>query len=215
MKKVLFSVLVVLVLLWNCGLVFAQKKDKGRGRRDRHKQIRKARQADANETSRPVKGKRTNWQERSRKHAQEQEKWRKMERKIQGKLDAMSGKNAEHQLEVVNTKMAQEQAKHARRLARFNRIRKLAVAEDKADIVKRVDKLRQREAQRYARKYGILAARKTRLGQRKEGKGRMPTKAERDRRGKKRERRHTEADIGKRGSRGKERQESAADSNNP
>lgn len=204
MKKVLFSGLILLVVSWSCVMVFAQEKGKARGPRGRSIPTRKGR-ADANETSKSVRGKQT----QPGKRTQEQEKWQKMEQKVKDDLKALEGKGVDHQLEVVNTKITQEEAKHMRRAARLARIRELAVEEGKTDIVERVDKLRQKETQRYAKKYGILKSRKYRLAQGKPGRHRIPTKAERERRRKKRER-DRESSMQERGSRSKE---SATDSN--
>ncbi|MHC4260147.1 MAG: hypothetical protein ACYSTF_07040 [Planctomycetota bacterium] len=232
MKKALFSVLIVLVLSWSCGTVLAKDKGKGKGGRPEKEATEKAKEkessreaGDAKEVKKPGKDKRAQAKERVLKRIKKHEKEQGTKRKAGEGLKAGSDANRptdkaarvkgrERQFEILQKKTAQEEAKHMRRQARLQRIRELAVAEGKTDIVARVDKLLQRENERYAKKQQILKRRESRLSQSKEGKRRMPTKTERDRRGKRRERRYKEGDIGKRGSRGKKREESTADSNN-
>jgi hypothetical protein len=219
MKRVQFSVFVMLVLLWNCGMVFAQEKGGGRGRRERYKQIRKGReksggqQGDANETRRPAKGTRTGMRKQLRKRTEEREKMREMERKVKEGLDRSKGESVKHQLEMVQKKVAQEQVKHMRRLARLDRIRQLAAEEGRTDIVKRVDELRRKEQQRYGKKQGILKGRESRLARRKEGGRRIPSKLDREQQRKRRERYDRGTGPGKRRSKGKEREGRTADSN--
>jgi hypothetical protein len=112
---------------------------------------------------------------------------------------------------MIQKKMAKEDEKHTRRVARLARIRELAVQEGKTDIVERVDKLRSKESQRWSKKRGILKARQERLTLYDEnGRRRMPTKEEREKRREKRERRAKESGGQERGSRG---EESITDSN--
>lgn len=206
MKKVWFSVLILLVLSWSCGTVFAKEKGKGRGPRGGSVLAKKG-QADANEAGKSAKG--ASSRKGSRKKTKDEEKLLEMERKVKERLDAAKGKGREHQLEMIQKKMAQEDEKHTRRAARLARIRELAVQEGKTDIVERVDKLRSKEANRWSKKRGILKARQERLTLYDEnGRRRMPTKEEREKRKKKRERRARESAVEERGS-----EESTTDSN--
>jgi hypothetical protein len=72
MKKVLFSLLIVLVLLWSCGTIFAKgsgkgKAERGQGKRtERIEKKNKGTQADSNEPTGQVKGKRVRQREQQR-----------------------------------------------------------------------------------------------------------------------------------------------------
>jgi hypothetical protein len=160
MKKVLFSVLVVLVVMWSCSIVLAQGRDKTRGRRgkgwraERVRQKRKGREADANESGGQDKGKRTRDRKRPRK-------MREMVRK--GKEEFKAGKGIAQRFEAIQKQIAHEKAKYLRRVARMKRIHELALEEGNEDIVKRVDTLRQKEQGRYERKRRILRVRRRRL----------------------------------------------------
>lgn len=155
MKKALFSVLIVLVLLLNCGTVFAQ----GRGR-----------QADANEPAwqaearrmrdrEPQREREMRRKERQKTHEirlREREKTRRARDVGQpaGKLG--KGKEHQQQLEALQTRMAHEKAKHLRRVARLNRIRGLAAEEDTTKTAIRVDRLLQLEQRRYDHKRQLM-----------------------------------------------------------
>ena len=164
MKKVLFSVLIVLVLLWSFGVVFAQGRGKAGSRRKGDKQAIKEqkrswrRQADANESERLAKGGRTRARKRFQKRLEEQEKMREMMRK--GKEGFKVGKDTAQQFEAIQKQIAHEEAKHLRRVTRMKRIQELALEEGNEDIVKRVDTLRQKEEGRYERKRRILRIRR-------------------------------------------------------
>lgn len=197
MKKVLFSVLILLVLSWGCETVFAKQESKGRGPRGKRALTKKG--GDANEAGKSAKG--AGSRKGSRKKTEDEEKLLKMEQKVKEQLDAAKGKGREHQLEMIQKKMAKEDEKHIRRVARLARIRELAVQEGKTDIVERVDKLRSKESQRWSKKRGILKARQERLTLYDEhGRRRRPTKKEREKRREKRERRARELDAQERGS---------------
>ena len=160
MKKVLFSVLVVFVVMWSCSIVFAQGRDKTRGRRgrdwraERAKQKRKGREADANESVGQDKGKRTRSRKRPRKMRETMRK---------GKEEFKAGKGTTQKFKAAEKQIAREKAKHLRRLVWMKRIRELALEEGNEDVVKRVDMLRQKEMRRHEHKRGILRMRRRKL----------------------------------------------------
>jgi hypothetical protein len=160
MKKVLFSVLVVFVVMCSCSIVFAQGRDKTRGRRgrdwraERAKQKRKGREADANESVGQDKGKRTRGRKRPRK-------MRGMMRK--GREEFKAGKGTTQKFKAAQKQIAREKAKHLRRLVWMKRIRELALEEGNEDVVKRVDMLRQKEMKRHEHKRGIMRMRRSKL----------------------------------------------------
>lgn len=171
MKKVLFSVLVVLVMLWSCNIVIAQGRGRARGRRGEDKRAEevkekgRGRQADAYESGRQDRGKR----KRGRKSPR---KMREMMRK--GKERFKGGKDITQQLETIQKQIVHENAKHLRRLARMKRIRELALEEGNKDIVKRVDMLQQKEQRRYEHKREILRMRNRMFMRGRERKVRPP-----------------------------------------
>lgn len=152
MKKVLFSVLVVLVLLWNCGV--------GRGADKENRQAKgvqeKAggRQFDAYERRGQAKGKRMRGRKQLRK--KERKEIRETRRKGKEKFKAEEGKDIRQQLKALQTQIVHEKAKHLRRLAWTKRIRELAVEEKNEDIIKRANNLWQKEQLRYSHKQDTL-----------------------------------------------------------
>lgn len=153
MKKVLLSLLIVLVLVWNCSEVSAQDKGKakGPGGQEKAKRERKSRQADANEPSEQGKEKRVRGRvpERVRELVQ-----RKKHRKERQKIRVMRGKGKGHQqqLKALKAQMVHEEVKHRRRIARLKRIRELAAKENDTKTVERVIKLLKMELRRHERK---------------------------------------------------------------
>ncbi len=149
MKKGLLSLLIVLVLAWSCGTVFAQGKGKGAGRQgertEKLQRKHKSRQADANEPGGQGKEKRVRRQEHRRKQ------W-EMRRKERQKIRVTRGKGHQQQLKSLKTQMVHEEAKHRRRIARLNRIRELAAEENDTKTVERVAKLLEMELLRHNRK---------------------------------------------------------------
>jgi len=147
MKKGLLSLLIVLVLAWSCGTVFAQGKGKGAGgqgkRAEKLQRKHKSRQVDANEPGGQGKEKRVRRRE-----------LREMRRKERQKIREIKGKGKEHQqqLKAFEAQMLHEEAKHRRRIARLKRIRELAVEENDTKTVKRVAKLLEMELLRHNRK---------------------------------------------------------------
>lgn len=158
MKKVLFSVLIALVLLWNCGAVFAQ----GKGQ-----------QADAYERSE---------QKQLEMRRKDRLKMREMRRKGKEKSKVgeykgkgkRKGKGLKEQLEILRMETTKEKAKHLRRLAWMKRIRELAVEGGSTDIVKRVGDLRRKELLRHEHKQQILRTHKRMLTGARGRKGRQP-----------------------------------------
>jgi len=166
MRKALFSV-VVLVLLWNCGTVFAQEQGKAKQTNEQDKQKRRAQkigrgwQSDANELRRRVEAGRERIRGRRREQRQmrreELLKVREMGRRERAGQDVNQpagklgkGRDYQQQLDALKTQMVHEEAKHLKRIARLKRIRELAVGE--ASTIARVDKLMQKEQLRYDRK---------------------------------------------------------------
>ena len=160
MKKGLLSLLIVLVLAWSCGTVFAQGKGKGAGgqgkRAEKLQREHKSQQADANEPGGQGKEKRV--RERERRRAQPLREagreQREMRRKERQKIREIKGKGKGHQqqLKAFEAQMVHEEAKHRRRIARLKRIRELAAEENDTKTVERVAKLLEMELLRYNRK---------------------------------------------------------------
>lgn len=149
MKKGLLSLLIVLVLAWSFGTVFAQGKGKGAGgqakRAEKLQRKHKSRQVDANEPGGQGKEKRVRRQEHRRKQ------W-EMRRKERQKIRVTRGKGHQQQLKSLKTQMVHEEAKHRRRIARLKRIRELAAEENDTKTVERVAKLLEMELLRHNRK---------------------------------------------------------------
>jgi len=145
----LLSLLIVLVLAWSCGTVFAQGKGKGAGRQGKRteklQRKHKSRQADANEPGGQGKEKRVRRQEHRRKQ-------REIRRKERQKIRVTRGKGHQQQLKSLKTQMVHEEAKHRRRIARLKRIRELAAEENDTKTVERVAKLLEMELLRHNRK---------------------------------------------------------------
>jgi len=173
MKKVLLSVVITLILLWNCGTAFPQGKRKDpnsvKGRIEGERETDKGRRSvDPNVLRREAELKRLQnlGQERDRMR-QLREKQRKdlmkryqerreeRERFLKGagaeRLEGEFGEGVDHQqqLKALQTQMAKEDAKHLKRMARLKRIEELAAGEDSKQIATRIVKLRRREQQRY------------------------------------------------------------------
>ena len=225
MKKVLFSVLVVLVVLWSCSIVLAQ----GRGADRENKQAKRVqekawgRQSDAYERRGQAKGKRMRGRKQLRK--KERGEIRETRRKGKGKSGigsdvnqpagkAGKGKGLEQQQKVLQKKIAQERAKHMRRTARLKRIGELAKAENKTDMVKRVNILLRKEQERYIKKQQILTRRAHGLTLRGERRGPPLSEHERELRRKRLKRIERRMYGEKHKSKSKEKKESTpADSN--
>jgi len=162
MKKALFSVLIVLFLLWNFGVVFAQGAGEGKGVNKREEQAKKLRgknrggEAGAYEPGARAKRKQVRKQKEFERLMEERLKKREMRLKGKGKFKAGKGKGLEQQLEALRKQIAHEEAKHNRRLARLRRIQQLGVEHGKKDIADKADRLLQKEQQRYDRKQRVL-----------------------------------------------------------
>lgn len=147
-------------------------------------------QADANKPPAQSKGKQTRQQKRQQTQTRQQQKSREITRKgkakpeaaqdvnkpsgkfIKGKaerkvkaqsVEKQIGKEHQQQLKAIQRQMAHEQAKHRRRLARLNRIRELAAKEGLTETVERVDKLLEKEQQRYDRKHQRIQQRRQKV----------------------------------------------------
>jgi hypothetical protein len=169
MKKILFAVLITLIVLANYGTASAQSKGAGRegGKTERVRERRKAQQADANEPRGQVEAAQAQEErERERRERRRQELMRLRKVRLQererarlagdvNRPEAEPGKGKEHQqqLAAMRAKIERERAKHLERTAKLERIRELAVAEESSETIARVDKLMQKERQRYTRKH--------------------------------------------------------------
>ncbi len=162
MKKALFSVLIVLFLLWNFGVVFAQEAGEGKGINKREEQAKKLRgknrggEAGAYEPGAREKRKQVRKKKEFDRLRQELPKKREMGLKGKGKFKAGKGKSREQQLEAIRKQIAHEEAKHNRRLARLRRIQQLGVEYGKKDIADKAGNLLQKEQQRYDHKQRVL-----------------------------------------------------------
>ena len=183
MKKILFSALIALVLLWNCGAVFAQGRGEGRGARGEDKQTKKVqkkgrgRQTDAYERSeqKQLEMRRKDRLKMREMRRKGKEKSKVGEDKGKGKRKGKGkGKGLKEQLETLEMETTKEKAKHLRRLAWMKRIRELAVEGGSTDIVKRVGDLRRKELLRHEHKQQILRTHKRMLMGARGRKGRQP-----------------------------------------
>lgn len=185
MKKILFSALIALVLLWNCGAVFAQGRGEGRGARGEDKQTKKVqkkgrgRQTDAYERSeqKQLEMRRKDRLKMREMRRKGKEKSKVGEDKGKGKRKGKGkgkGKGLKEQLEKLEMESTKEKAKHLRRLAWMKRIRELAVEGGSTDIVKRVGDLRRKELLRHEHKQQILRTHKRMLMGARGRKGRQP-----------------------------------------
>ncbi|MFH1615691.1 MAG: hypothetical protein ABIG61_11495 [Planctomycetota bacterium] len=83
------------------------------------------------------------------------------------------GKKHQQQLDAVKNKIAREQAKHLKRKTRLERIRELALAQEDTKTVERVDKLIEKEQNRYDRKQSQMQKKQQdilELSQKEQGK---------------------------------------------
>jgi len=168
MKNVLFPALIVLVLLWNYGTIFAQSQGKGSDANEQDRLTEKIRTMgrrlppDANELRRQAEIRRLldRNREQREKRRLEQLKAREMARiereRSRGGRDInqpgaqlVKGKDHQQRLEALRKQMDREQDKHLKRIARLKRIRELAVEEDSKQTVTRVDNIVRKELRRY------------------------------------------------------------------
>lgn len=171
MKKVLLSILVLLILLSNSSAVFAKDKGKGGGAGRGLKGTTKVRQKgrepriDVGEQGERGKAKRVRKEERRKMREMEAEgkkkakggedvNWpgRKFGKGAAEEKQVGRGREHQQQLGAVRTQMTHEEAKHLRRQARLQRLRELAVEEGKTETIARIDKLIEKEQGRYGRK---------------------------------------------------------------
>jgi len=172
MKKVLFAVTVVLVLLWTCGSILAQGAGRGAGQEKPAEGVRapgRARRPDANDPYRRAKGMevRSREIERERMDRRMAERLKMREERIKERERARKelgielpegelgqGKGFQKQVEAVKKQMVHEEQKHLRRFARLKRIRGLAAKE--SATVTRVENLIRKEQRRYDLKRGRM-----------------------------------------------------------
>lgn len=190
MKKVILSLLILLVLTWSCDTVFAQGKSKGKGKGRQDKQADKveekkagkgkAVEKNAGEPKGKGKGKVVETDAgkgkgKGKGKAAEKDTARDKDR---GRVKAAEkdtakgrGKGHQQQLKALEAQMFHEEAKHVKRVARLERIRELAAEEGNTKTVARVDKLLGKERQRYDRKLQRMQERKHKILQLAEGVG--------------------------------------------
>ena len=163
MKKILFLLLVFFVLLCHSRTSFAQGKDKGKD--GKGKENKKAQKVQKKAAGRKTDANKPVWKGQKRPtpaHRERMERTRKAKHKAMdtrqkqgkekaGKLPAR-GKEHQQQTKAFEKQMGHEKAKHTKRVARLNRIRGLAVAENDLKTAKRVDKLIIKERERFSRK---------------------------------------------------------------
>ncbi len=175
MKKTANLILIMLVLSLAAG-AFAQGKGKGKSEDTtpvqpaQGKQLRSVKQqSDANEITDSVQ--RQN-RERMRGRMQQQQQAQQRSRQAQGagaigekaakqteaaqtaaeeKVTA-KGKGHQQQMQAFQKKFERERAKHQRRIARIKRIRRLAQNEGDQKIIGRVNKLLEKENNRYKKR---------------------------------------------------------------
>jgi hypothetical protein len=180
MKKALFSVLIVLFLLWNFGAVSAQGAGKGKGVNKKEEQAKKLRgknrggEAGAYEPGAREKRKQVRKKKEFDRLREDRLKKREMRLKGKGKFKAGKGKSREQQLESLRKRFAHEEAKHNRRLARLRRIQQLGVEHGKKNIADKVAKLLQKEENRYSRKKRLLERHERMLSIGRSPKARRP-----------------------------------------
>jgi hypothetical protein len=196
MKKILFSVLVALVLLWSCSNVFAQGKGGDKGPAGENKRTKGAREV--GKARRPVDPntiRRYREAKRIPKAGPEQERIRELREKRREELlktreerrkereknlrgrdirqpgdELGKGKDHQQRLKALETQLVREEAKHLKRLARLKRIQELATGENSKQILARVEKLRQKEQLRYVRKRDRMQKRKDILTRMQKGR---------------------------------------------
>jgi hypothetical protein len=195
MKRFLLSVLMGLALLWSCSAAFAQTEGKVPG--GENKPTRTARrigrgnvQIDPNQVPRRVGAKRVPNIGRERmpelqgKQREQLLKMREIRQKKIGK--ATGGRDAglpgdepgagtayQQRAKALETQIAHEKAKNMRRIARLNRIKKLASEESSKEILTRIQALIQKEQLRYTRKHERMQMRKRTLLRIQERRGNM------------------------------------------
>jgi seryl-tRNA synthetase len=174
MKRVLFASLVLFIVLLAYAAVIAQGKERGGGGGQQQKtekvgQSEKQAKSEANEQSEKGKQREVQTQERTRDRkrgreeptAEQKEQQKQKQKQIQEKAAQAKekgqeaeklkagGKEHQQQLKALDEQLAHEQGKHADRVARLERMRELAAAEGDTKTVARIDKLAEKEQQRF------------------------------------------------------------------
>lgn len=168
MKKVMLSILVLLVVLWSSSFLFAKGKGKGGGGQNKQsrKVQNKGKSQEIRETAKKVqKGKSKVEVEKQRARANKGEA--KKEENQGGKQVAKGkalvkgiakGKSAENigrgkghqqQMKAFEVQMLHEEAKYRKRQAQFKRIRILATAKGNLTVLGRLKILEGKEQSRY------------------------------------------------------------------
>jgi len=179
MKKSIFSVLIVLVLLWSCGVVFGQRKGRRGGPEKEKEQTEvvekeEGQEADTYEPDARAKRKQARKQKEFDMQGEEWRKKREMRLKGKEKSEVVKGKDIEQQLAALQKQIAHEEAKHNKRLARLQRMQELAGKTGKTDIADKVNRLLQKEEQRYGRKKRVLERHERMLSMGRGRKGQGP-----------------------------------------
>jgi len=109
-------------------------------------------------------------QQRRERYRQQARQWRKRAEQIKQLRETTRQKRAkmqkltpQQQLQIFEQKIKQEKEKHLLRIAKLNRIRELALEENRSDIVGRVDRLVKKEQARYSHKQQQMQRRKRAL----------------------------------------------------
>lgn len=179
MKKIQVALIVVLVLCWSCGVAFC--KAEGKDKEGKGKSASAEKQTESVESKSGAKKAAV---PKPRGGASREERMRKLrervkregggrelrEKGLKGKEKAEAEKSIrekrgrlhERQLGALTKKMAHEEIKHRKRLARLTRIRQLAVSKGNTETVARVDKLIAKQRIRYGRKVRRISIQESR-----------------------------------------------------
>jgi inner centromere protein len=171
MKPVLFASLVLFIVLLACTAVLAQGKGKGGGggQQQKTEKVGQSEKQAKSEVQKPSEGiredKGQSKEQRDRKRGREEptaeQKEQQKQKQIQEKAAQVkekgqeaeklkaAGKEHQQQLKALDEQLAHEQGKHADRVSRLQRMRELAVAEGDTKTVARIDKLAEKEQQRF------------------------------------------------------------------
>ena len=166
MKRLIFPFLIVLVLTWSSLLLLAQGKGKGkgRGRAVKQRQTKEVEEkgADKDKKARTVRddtgrGRRGR---RLKRRAVEKSLGRGKRKVAEKDTAKLKGREHQQQIKALEKQMLHELAKHRKRAARLQRILALAKEQGSTGTVARVNKLLERERQRYDRKARRMQQRK-------------------------------------------------------
>jgi len=160
MKKSIYGLCLLAVVLWTGAGVLAQGQGKGQGGGDKERVKERSPQAGKAAEAAPAaeatveknagKGKAAKPADES---ATKQGKKGPGAAEVSGKG---KGKGQEQQAKAFQKQQQHEQAKHLERVAKLNRLKELAVKKGDTEMVARVDKLIAKENEVYTRKQGKI-----------------------------------------------------------